>query len=92
MTDERLAELGRLCAASSGVAWYASVPEPGTPFSSECRLVFAMLANGQQPRIARCGEVIGNGDADADLIVAAKNALPELIAEVRRLRRVGEGK
>lgn len=77
MTDAELAELGRLHAAATPGEWLAY---DGTPCIG--------AADGG---VAHCGMVIRPPDAQVKnqaCIVAARNALPRLLAEVRRLRAV----
>ena len=101
MTDERLAELERLCAAATPGPWawgpHNSDEEyppnlQGYPTEPDIRdgggkdvPVFAW------PEVMYAGEYEGEYFIDVELpdaafIAAARAALPELLAEVRRLR------
>ncbi len=71
MTDERLAELERLADAATPGPW-----EPLTPASGKWVCSLAPGAIGMAWR--------RNHTNDAAFVAAARTAIPELIAEVRR--------
>lgn len=75
MTEQELAELGALANAATPPPWEAE-NDVGTGILS------AMLGGG--PHMMAFGDVWTF--ADAAFIAAARTAVPELIAEVRRLR------
>lgn len=78
MTDERLAELERLANAATPGPWFPRWGgEPGYVYSQSAERVIAMLADEQNDGLPR---------PNSQLIAAARTAVPELIAEVRRLR------
>src|SRR5687768_15286619 len=88
MTGERLAELERLCEAATPGPWYAPEQLGGH--------VWGDRALGQQSneilyhhKVADCTYHADGGfeqrGQNAAFIAAARTALPELIAEVRRL-------
>lgn len=89
MTDERLAELGRLAAAiESKDAWGAGRLKGMTWTPEKVGHEAAVWYDDGD----MCAEVHSNmglgyrGDAWAEFFAAAPAAVPELIAEVRRLR------
>lgn len=91
MTDERLAELERVCAAAPPGRWVQEYgndnPFTGPPLAFR-RVVSldglaelcAMDCDGRRTADVERAKAMG------DFICAARDALPELIAEVRRLR------
>jgi len=81
LTDARLAELEALCKAATPGPWF--------PWESpkSCQLVNTGLRG--EPSICMCYDHTKNDEYDAapnaDFIAAARTALPEALAEVRRL-------
>src|SRR5262249_55384626 len=82
-------ELTRLEQAATPGPW---TTEAGLKFSGENWLL-ASLGNGYDdldhwvtPDHIRCSDMGGGAAEDAALIAAARNALPDLLAELRRLR------
>jgi hypothetical protein len=100
MTDERLAELERLCEVASEGPWAVSIPHPNlqhradivTEWVDDPPVFKSGKRKGQpkrQPEPARIATgflVPCMWIGDAAFTVAARTAVPELLAEVRRLR------
>src|SRR5690606_31918796 len=89
LTDERLAELERLCAEATPGPWRTSRGDMESYALDESgewgHVVYIYRPDGH--RIPLFGE---RAREDARFIVAARAALPALIAELRALRRVAE--
>ena len=89
LTDERLAELERLCAEATPGPWRTSREDMESYALDESgewgHVVYIYRPDGH--RMPVFGE---RAREDARFIVAARAALPALIAEVRALRRVAE--
>ncbi len=78
MTDERLAELERLAyKATPGPWWPRWGGEPGYIYSSGLDRVIAELPEERSDMWTH---------ENSEFIAAARTAIPELIAEVRRLK------
>lgn len=90
MTEERLAELERLADAATVGPWDA-IREVDHPERGAI-LVYAAPGGGfnclAHPFTTHTGRVEARMDrlADADFCAKARTAIPELLAEVRRLR------
>lgn len=87
MTDERLDELQRLADAATPGGWEARgtlVKTPPTPPTLE----EMMGVTTRRVCVCEPSPYMGKAECEANaaLIAAARTALPELIAEVRRLR------
>lgn len=76
ITDAERAELRRLFLAASQGTWEANVLAVGQAH------VYALRADGTRWLLA-----MPNKGPDAELMVAARNALPRLFAEIDELRR-----
>lgn len=94
MTEDELSRLEALCEAATEVPWeWGQRTDDGStaPPTFTARDI-TVRPKGEHPHgswIADCGRWHDSeGEANAALIVAAVNALPALIAEVRRLRGV----
>lgn len=83
ISDEKLDELQALCDAASPQPWMTT-SEPPYGIASTLTPQISLLM------IDRDGMAYVDLDKNAKFIVAACNALPELLAEVRRLRTAGD--
>jgi hypothetical protein len=82
--DTRLANLERLSDAGSAAPWQASVEGRDHMSGDTFIQIGSGEGRGEDMYVSRDSHPASV--ADLDLIAAARNALPELIAEVRRLR------
>jgi hypothetical protein len=81
MTDDRLAELERLCAAATPGPWEVDADRRLALGVASVRCV-----HGTRPTVAHVDAHLREMDEAAAFVAAARTAVPELIAEVRRLR------
>lgn len=84
MTPERLAELEALCAAATDGPWTIIEQEPCAAINADHWDIFS-----PDPREPVVGEGIGclvANEEDARLMAEVRTALPESLAEVRRLQ------
>lgn len=87
MTDDELNRLQALCDAATPGPWWVSDDGLNDVWNGEEEFAENLIA----PGCVRHGEAPSERiRADQDFIAAARTALPELIAEVRRLRAEGE--
>lgn len=83
LTDERLEELKRICEAATGGLWAAQlIDEAAHEIWIEGSGFYCRRYPPHTYKPERLRELIAN----AEFIAAARTALPELIAEVERLR------
>jgi len=78
ITEEELARLECLTAAATKGPWVANSGGYDPPWVS------AEVEDGLATICSRL-----NSDKDADFVAAARDAVPKLVAEVRRLRAIG---
>lgn len=91
ISDEDLGELEGLEKRATDGSWRTSEDGNGPSVCSGNDVLFSSEID---PTVYRCDdeldgcpELARQADADCKLVVAARNALPALIAEVRRLRK-----
>ncbi len=86
LTDDELAELERLEKAATPGPW-SEYGRPQPTYAVEIDLAPADEEGTSTPVLKFCyfGQV-DNGFADAEFVVAVRNALPSLLAELRELR------
>lgn len=86
MTEERLQELERLEQAATPGPWEVANGKKRHFCLADCAIVGGTDTEYGLRCIAKCNDNFPEAFADARLITAARNALPALLAEVKRLR------
>jgi hypothetical protein len=84
VTDDELDQLSRLSQAASPAPWESFIE--GRNMSSGSDFIRLGAADQSQPDMYVFHEARPAPAADLDFIAAARNCVPRLIAEVRRLR------
>ena len=104
MTDERLAELERLANAATPGPWRVVEKRmkvrksDGGSWTSWVTKEIATAARGEDDRVVGCeysslahdAYLFWGSEADPEFVATARTAVPELLAEVRRLRALVE--
>ena len=86
MTDERLAELEALCAAATPGPWTPSVDSDRGYVGEDYGRWWLPSFKEAPFSVFSLEDKEAQADRDAAFLCAARTAVPELLAEVRRLR------
>lgn len=88
MDEKRLNELEKLCAKATPGPWETAWHAQRRQICefSDPQYTYKFRIYGNTPKAGTEGDVELNHDANADLIVLAINALPDLIRTIRELR------